>query len=67
MASPSTGNSLCEDLAACLNSINSIRVDSDDMRHGDYILEGIFLIKMVKIYNIKLFIKVKMYLERDNR
>ena len=26
-----------------------------------------FLIKMVKIYNIKLFIKVKMYLERDNR
>lgn len=22
---------------------------------------------MVKIYNIKLFIKVKMYLERDNR
>lgn len=58
---------LCEDLAACLNSINLARVDSDNMRHGDYILGESFLIKMVKIYNIKLFIKVKMYLERDNR
>lgn len=45
VAGPSTGNSLCEDLAACLNSINSIRVDSDDMRHGDYILEGILFNK----------------------
>lgn len=63
MAAPGTGNSICEGLTACLNCINSIRVDSDHVGPGDYMLGGPSLMKMVKIYNIQLNIKAKIYLE----